>query len=426
MAKERIGILGGTFDPIHQGHIRMALSALEAMKLDRVLMMPGGQPPHKSGAAPAQDRWRMTVMACSQDPRLQPCSLEIDRPGDSYTVDTLRELQRQSPKAEYFYIVGADAMMKLRHWVGFDQLRTLCTFLVCPRANSADPAAYSAEKRSLLAAGARVAEIDMSPIPVSSTGLRAAIAEDRPTPSLDVFNQEYCTLRGLYGASPRVEEADAWLAKLFEALNPRRFAHSLAVAATARKLALLHGANPLQAEQAGLLHDCAKCLPMKEMRRIAVEHSLTADPTVLESGALLHSLAGAWVARNEYGMADPEVLDAIAYHNTGAPGMSRLAMCVCLADSIEPTRESYPLLEYVRQLSELSLERALLLSLDGTARYVQSRGKYLHPRTQDTIAWLKTLPETRSGSASGRGREWKQRLFSPPDSIVTNQSMKDQ
>ena len=101
-------------------------------------------------------------------------------------------------------------------------------------------------------------------------------------------------------------------------------------------------------------------------------------------------------------MEDPEVLEAIAYHNTGHAGMSRLAMCVCLADSIEPTRDSYPLLENVRILSELSLERALLMSLEGTASYVQSRGKYLHPRTQDTIAWLKTLPAVRSGKAASQ------------------------
>ena len=132
------------------------------------------------------------------------------------------------------------------------------------------------------------------------------------------------------------------------------------------------------------------------MQRIAREHALTNDSHMLASSALMHSLVGAWVARNEYGMADPEVLEAIAYHNTGFPGMSRLAMCVCLADFIEPLRGSYPLLENVRILSELSLERALLMSLEGTAQYVRSRGKYLHPRTQDTIAWLKTLPAVRS------------------------------
>lgn len=90
-------------------------------------------------------------------------------------------------------------------------------------------------------------------------------------------------------------------------------------------------------------------------------------------------------------MTDPDVLEAISYHNTGYPGMTRLDMCVCLSDSIEPLREPYPLLEEVRALAESSLERALLLSLERTADYVLSRGRYLHPRTRDTIAWLKTI-----------------------------------
>ena len=176
-------------------------------------------------------------------------------------------------------------------------------------------------------------------------------------------------------------------------LDYDRYWHTISVAFTASALAMrYHYDSPDRAQIAGLLHDCAKCLPMKEMRRIALEHSLTDDPAILESGALLHSLAGAWLARNAYGMADPAVLEAIAYHNTGHAGMSRLAMCVCLADFMEPNRESYPLLEEVRRLAEHSLEQALLLSLEGTAEYVCSRGKYLHPRTQETIAWLKTLP----------------------------------
>ena len=107
--------------------------------------------------------------------------------------------------------------------------------------------------------------------------------------------------------------------------------------------------------------------------------------------SLLHARTGACLARERFGVSEP-VYEAIAWHNTGHPGMSRLSMCVCLADFMEPKRPSYPLLERVRALSEQSLERALLLSLEGTSDYVRSRGKFLHPRTQETIAWLKTLP----------------------------------
>ena len=182
-----------------------------------------------------------------------------------------------------------------------------------------------------------------------------------------------------------------WVGMLSASLKPGRFAHSLSVAWMSRRLARIHGIDPLKAEQAGLLHDCAKSLPLEEMQHIAVEHSLTDDQEMLSSGALLHSVVGSWVAREEYRMTDPDVLQAISYHNTGFPGMTRLDMCVCLSDSIEPLRESYPHLEEVRALAEISLERALLLSLEGTADYVTSRGKYLHPRTQNTITWLKTL-----------------------------------
>ena len=398
MAKQRIGILGGTFDPVHQGHLSMALSVLNAGMVDRLLLMPTGDPPYKSCCADREDRWKMLVAACAFDQRLVPSRLEMDRDGPVYTIDTLLALRRQYAQADLYYIIGADALMKLHAWYRFSDILPLCTFLVCPRVHETDPASLAAEKQRLMSLGARIIMIRMEPVDISSTAVRASLADGRMNYQLPVPVREYCTAKGLYGLPGRIDQIDAWMDRLFEALNPHRFAHSLSVALTARRLAKKYAVDPLLAEQAGLLHDCAKCFPLKEMQRIAREHALTDDDSILSSGALLHSLVGAWVARNEYGLSDPDVLDAIAYHNTGHAGMSRLAMCVCLSDSIEPLRDSYPLLERVRLLSELSLERALLLSLEGTSEYVRSSGKYLHPRTRDTIAWLKTLPETRTSA----------------------------
>ena len=184
---------------------------------------------------------------------------------------------------------------------------------------------------------------------------------------------------------------ESWAKRLSAVLKPSRYEHSLSVAAESFRLADLHGLDVLRAVQAGLLHDCAKCLSLEEMQDIAKAHRLTDDPAMLESGALLHSLVGEQVARDQYGMTDPQVLEAIRYHNTGFPGMSRLDMCVCLADSIEPLRKSYPGLDEARALAEKSLEGALLLSLERTAAYVVERGKYLHPCTRDTIRWLKEI-----------------------------------
>ena len=100
--KERIGILGGSFDPVHRGHIAAALSVLDAAYVDHLLVVPCGTPGHKSCIAPAEDRWKMLVAACSKDKRLVPSRLELDRPGTTYAVDTLKAVRKEYPDADLF------------------------------------------------------------------------------------------------------------------------------------------------------------------------------------------------------------------------------------------------------------------------------------------------------------------------------------
>lgn len=393
MAKERIGIMGGTFDPIHQGHIRMAQCALDSLNLDRVLMLPSGNPPHKPDITPAEDRYRMVCAACAGMPDLEPCREEIDRQGVIYTVDTLSILHEKYPKAELYYIIGADTLMELHKWRTFEKVLPLCTFLICPRSWNYTPRQLDEERKRLTALGGKFILLDMDLVEVSSTEVRQAIRAGESTPHLPVQVREYAQAAGLYGASLRIPEGPRWLAMLFEDLSVKRFSHTLAVADTARRLALLHGLDPVKAEMAGLLHDCAKCLPLKEMQRIAKENGLTQDASILESGALLHSVVGAHLAKTKYGCTDAEVIAAILSHTTGQPGMSQLAMAVWLADTIEPTRAPYPLLDKTRMLASLSLEKAMITSLEGTLQHVRKKGDSVHPATVETLAWLKTLAQ---------------------------------
>ena len=389
--KQRIGILGGSFDPVHRGHIAAALSVLDAAYVDRLLFVPCGNPGHKSCVASAEDRWKMLVAACSQDKRLVPSRLELDRSGTTYAVDTLKAVRREYPDADLFYIIGSDTLMTLHHWVQVDEVFRLCSFLVLPREKES-VASCKEEIDRLKAMGSRIRLLSFDPVPVSSSAIRSALSSGSLSDDVNPAVQEYCRCKGLYGCSGKLDHIDFWMDNLFSALKPKRFAHSLSVACTSARLAAMYGENPLKAEQAGLLHDCAKCLPLPEMQRIANEYHLTDDPDVISSEALLHSLAGACLAEHQYGMTDPEVLEAIRYHNTGYPGMSRLAMCVCLADFMEPLRDPFPLLEDVRALAQTSLEKALLLSLEGTVKHVLSKGFYLYPRTANTISWLRGLP----------------------------------
>lgn len=399
MAKKRIGILGGTFNPIHEGHLHMASAALEELELDRVLVLPTGNPPHKKDVAPGEDRWKMVCAACANREGLEPCRLELDRSGIIYTVDTLSILTEMYPKAELYYIIGADTLMELQKWRDYQRVLTLCTFAVCPRPWHYTAAELQKERRRLTSLGGSIRMLSIEELDASSTDIRAALARGERPDTLPVPLYEYCGARGLYGMPARILRSEEWLARLFHALSAKRFAHTLAVAHTARELALLHGLDARKAEIAALLHDCAKCLPLKEMQAISRAHSLTGDAALESSGNLLHSVTGAYLAGAEYGVNDPDVLHAIACHTTGQPGMSRLDMAVYLADKIEPTRAPYPQLEAVRALARHSLEQAMLLSMEGTSKYVRKGGKPLHPTTLETIAWLHTLPETAPSQA---------------------------
>lgn len=395
MAKERIGIMGGTFNPVHQGHIDMARAAAAQENLDKVLFLPTGNPPHKhDGVVDAEDRYRMVASAIAQDPRMVPSRLEIDRPGIIYTVDTLTLLKEKYPKAQLYYIIGADTLMELKHWRNYEKVLTLCAFLICPRMGSASPAEMEQERKRLTEMGGELSYVRMSPVDTASTQIRQVLAQGQEPPLLPPAVMEYIRACGLYGMESRLYLGRTWLDQLWEALTLKRFAHSLCVAFTARRLALLHGLDPVQAETAGLLHDCAKCLPLAEMQRICHEHALTQDPSILESGNLLHSVAGAFVAASDYHVSDPDVLRAISSHTTGKVGMNELDMAVYLADKIEPSRAPYPLLDQVRAAAALSLPRAMLISLEGTAKYVKKGGKPLHPTTQAVVEWLRSAQKS--------------------------------
>ncbi len=133
---DRLGIMGGTFDPIHHGHLVAASEVAHAFSLDEVVFVPTGQPWEKEQrqVAPAEDRYLMTVIATASNPRFSVSRVDIDRPGPTYTIDTLRDLRvARGPEAEFFFITGADALARLISWRDADELLTLAHFVGCTR-----------------------------------------------------------------------------------------------------------------------------------------------------------------------------------------------------------------------------------------------------------------------------------------------------
>jgi nicotinate-nucleotide adenylyltransferase len=134
----RLGVFGGTFDPIHLGHLRAAENALEGLELDRVAFVPAATPPHRAEpSSSALDRYAMTALATAGHPRFAVSDVELRRDGPSYTVDTVAGLRREHPDDEVFVIVGSDTFPEMTTWKEHERLRELCTVAVVMRPGEA-------------------------------------------------------------------------------------------------------------------------------------------------------------------------------------------------------------------------------------------------------------------------------------------------
>jgi nicotinate-nucleotide adenylyltransferase len=175
----RIGVLGGTFDPIHLGHLAVAKAALECAHLDRVLFVPSAQPPHRAVAvAPAEDRLAMTRLAIQGEPNFDVTDVEVRRGGRSYTVDTLSELQHAFPNDELFLILGWDAARLFRTWHEPERVSDLASVVIVDRPGLEPP--KPSELGGLKIDPVRVVLCHARTPDVSGSALRRAIAVGQP------------------------------------------------------------------------------------------------------------------------------------------------------------------------------------------------------------------------------------------------------
>ncbi|MEA2506486.1 MAG: nicotinate-nucleotide adenylyltransferase [Actinomycetota bacterium] len=190
----RLGVLGGTFDPPHNGHFSIAAEVASAKNLDRVLFVPAAQPWQKSQYSPAEDRFTMTVLGARCDPRFAVSRIELDRKGPTYTVETLLALgELCGPKVEFFFILGVDAAKGLTTWYRADDLARSAGFLAVTRPG------FDASDLKLPTGGPPVEVVEVSPVDVSSTQIRAAVREGRSIDHLVPAEvADYISTRGLY------------------------------------------------------------------------------------------------------------------------------------------------------------------------------------------------------------------------------------
>lgn len=167
--RPRIGIMGGTFDPIHHGHLVAASEAQVALNLDEVVFVPTGQPADKPSVSRAEHRYLMAVIATASNPRFRVSRVDIDRPGTTYTVDTLSDIREEFPDAELFFISGADAIAALIGWKDSQDLASLAHFVGVSRPG------HELSTGSL--PDERVTVLEVPALAISSTDCRSRVKE---------------------------------------------------------------------------------------------------------------------------------------------------------------------------------------------------------------------------------------------------------
>lgn len=171
-SKRRVGVMGGTFDPIHHGHLVAASEVAQSFNLDEVLFVPTGRPWQKINVSPSEHRYLMTVIATASNPRFKVSRVDVDREGPTYTVDTLKDLREQMPDAELFFISGADAVEQILNWKDVDRLWELAHFIAVSRpGHELSLSGLSGEHVSLL---------EVPALAISSTDCRERVAREFP------------------------------------------------------------------------------------------------------------------------------------------------------------------------------------------------------------------------------------------------------
>ena len=394
----KIGIYGGTYNPPHLGHFAAAKAAVDALGLDRLLLVPAALPPHKElppDTPPAEHRLAMTQRMA--DALLMPevvsvSTLELERQGKSYTSDTLEEIRRQYPGAELWLLMGTDMFLTLHLWHDPEDILRLAGVCAFGRTEQDGESLFAPQRDYLVKTfGARVTTITLPGlVDVSSTRLRELLAAGGGREYLLPSVYGYILMHKLYGTNADLKRLDLpeLRACSYSVMNgAKRIPHVSGVEEEAAQLARRWGADEILARRAGILHDCTKYLGLEEQLALCRKYGLELDELEQRAVKLLHSKTGACIARDVFGEPD-EVYWAIKRHTTAKADMTLLEKIIYMADYIEPNRD-FDGVERLRELAYRDLDQALLLGVETTIQEMKEREQPIHPNTLQAQAWLR-------------------------------------
>lgn len=383
MSGKKIGIMGGTFDPIHYGHLMLAEQIRTSFFLDEIIFIPVGKAPHKehSLAANKYQRFEMTKLAIDSNPFFTVSDIETKREETTYTIDTIKQLKSElSDCDQLYFITGADAILLLETWKNYEELVNLVTFVAASRPG-VDLNRLNEKVRDLKNNfNARIEVCYIPALAISSTDIRRRVDEEKSIRYLLPESvEEYIDMHGLY--KKHHEKYLVVSEFLKKNLSTKRYLHTLETSKMARKLAKFHGVDLVKAEFAGLCHDFAKEIDRESMLDHIEAFEIFFDPTFHQNPNLAHGEVGAELLRLEFDIQDESILDAVRWHTYGYKYMSPLSKVIYVADIIEPTR-TFEGVQKIRHLAFENLDAAMLEYDRMNKRYLNNG---IHQYTEDMI-----------------------------------------
>ena len=390
-APAKLGVMGGTFDPIHVGHLRVAEEMRERLGLDCVVFMPAGNPVFKQDhhVTDAQVRFEHVRRAVADNPRFDVSPLEVNRGGSTFTVDTFRELRAYYPSnVEFYFIVGSDAAASIGKWRGVEDLAGLTKLAVAvgrPRSMGED----ELREAILAAAPFDLHLVKVSSLDISSSGIREQLKQGYSARYLVPDAVRAAVVPEIFtrpgdGEALTKEFYKARKAELEGRVSPKRFKHSLGVSKACVQLAKQYGLDVPKARIAGLLHDWDKGFSDEEARERVRELGMVdeVDPFVVEHMPMvLHGNTAARALARDFPGIPGDVLQAIDRHTTADEHMAPLDMALYIADAIEPTRQYGRIDELRAAVGTCSLEELYFKTYEYWVFLLFERGKPLHPDT---------------------------------------------
>lgn len=387
----KIAVYGGSFNPPHLGHEQAVRSVLNCLHPDQLLIMPARVAPHKEmspDTPPEEERVALCRLAFGGMEGVEISELEMHRTGKSYTSDTIRQLKQLYPGDEILFVMGTDMILSLETWHEPEYILANAQLAVLLRGDPEDEKVRGHIAMLEQKYGVTIQLLNAPVLPAASTDIREALKRGEGNELLSPAVYARIIQNRDYGARANLE----WLREqAIQWLNPRRVPHVMGCAGEAVRLAKRWGADPVEAETAGILHDITKKCTVQEQLLLCDKYGMIIDMSVPGIDKTLHQVTGAAVAYGQYGVSE-EVRDAIRWHTTGKPDMTLLEKIIYLADYIEPTR-NFDGVEPLRKLCYEDIDAAMELGLRMTIEDLQEKNAPVLEISRQAYDWFRTRRE---------------------------------